>query len=172
MDKEQLKTLQTALENNPQCPRDVLSNFSPIYTPMGASGGKEVLVPVFLDHNEHNYFWYGYIQKATQGKSGYFSLLIWLRCPVNGQTHDQRLASFYDLAWKEKLFEPPTIQEPNEAFICTNTFDNAIAGLAHIISRFDIEKRCPHINSEYYDDPIDLNIITYFGNSKKLILQE
>ncbi|MEZ6855116.1 hypothetical protein [Halodesulfovibrio aestuarii] len=165
-----VQTIKNTLAHNKKC------TFTPetpvIFVTSGVTGGKELLVPIFLDHIGHKGFWYGYIQHATKGLSGYFSLLVWLNQPIKGENNNQLLSSFHNLAWKEKLFEPSTIQNEHDAFIHAHSFNDAVTGLIHIISQFDIEKRFPNEDSRYYDDPIELNIIMYLTNCQELILGE
>lgn len=166
----QYTLIKKALARNKKC------TFTPetpvIFEASGITGGKEVLVPIFIDHIGHKGFWYGYIQHATKGIDGYFSLLVWLKQPIKGENNSQLLFSFHDLAWRKKIFEPVTIQNKNDAFIHALSFDDALAGLIHIISQFDIDKRFPSEESEHYDDPVELNIIMYLTNCQELILGE
>lgn len=168
MYQEQIEAIQTALKNNPECPQNAPDNFSAIYIHKGRSGEKELLVPIFF-HRTRGY-WYGYIQKATKGLSGYFAVLVWLTKPVTGKNDRDRAESFHNLAWKEGLFEPPTIQNKHDAFAHTQTFSDALNALAHIIGRFEIEKRFPQEDSPFYQDPIDCSILMHLTDIEDLIL--
>lgn len=168
MYEELLQPIKNALEHNSLCSTPPPFSFYPIYVSEGFSDGQEILAPIFL--NKSKGYWYGYIQKATKGLTGYFSVLVWLTKPVIGKTDNERLESFHTLSWKEGLFEPPTIQKENDAFVHTSDLNNAVAALVHIIDQFDIEKRFPSEDSKFYPDPVDCSILIYLGDIEKLIL--
>lgn len=169
MNEEERKTLLVALENNPECPRNSPNNFAPIYTTMGPSGEKELLVPIFL-HKTRGY-WYGYIQNSIHNSGYYYSMIIWLHEVVTGTTKESFLTSFHHIAWKKKLTEPATIQKVDDVFVESETFNSAVNELCRMIQRFEIDKRFPSPDSPYYDDPIDFHVLFELTKIKDLLLR-
>jgi hypothetical protein len=133
-----------------------------IYCEKGLSGDQEVLAFIYSD-GPYSGFWYGQICRLSTQDIKFCAVIAWLSKFVNAHTPELLLERFHYTTLQLLEHEPCTIQNHDDALRISDTFEKAVIDLAEMIKLFDIKKRWPSEDSEYYNNPININILCLYG---------
>ncbi|WP_323034268.1 hypothetical protein [Pararhodobacter sp.] len=129
----------------------------------GPSNGPELIALLYADE-KHLGYWYGHIRRhPLEGEENYVACLAFCKVFINAPTVPLFFQRF-DYWTRIRLeYEPCTVQLPDDAYVLTGGYEEAIIALEIMIQRFDIEKRFPDEGARHHTDPIDMRVMDLFG---------
>lgn len=156
---EHTATIEQALADNHCCTAGLFGSLR-AYTKKDLDQ-PEMLAMMHLSDEEG--CWYGYIGPSLHGSSNYVALVVRLNHFLNARNLDMLFGLFNQHMVGLSAYHPCKIQAPDDAFMETNSFPEAVIALAEMIKRFEPVKRDPKISSPFYMDPYELRCFDYFG---------
>lgn len=160
-----VRHVETALARNPKCSAGMVARNSVFGIQHGPSGGPELLAILYADDSFFGY-WYGHILRHPENPGVFVSLIVWSEKLVNAKNIPLFFQRFHYWIEDRLYYEPCTIQSPNDAYWESNSFNDAAAALAIIISQFDFDKRSGFEGSNYESDPSEMRILQIYGLSE------
>jgi hypothetical protein len=149
------------LNKNKLCNTGLFGTKKALYFEKGPSGDKEVIA--FICDDGYSGYWYGQICRLATQDVKFVAVLAWLTKFVNAYTPEKLLDTYHYTTLKQLEYVPYKTQSPDDGIRISDSFENAVLDLAEIIKKFDIKKRAPDEDSEYYKDPTDLETLSLYG---------
>ena len=153
--------IEKSLAMNPQCGASAWVRPGARGIAKGPSGGPEILALVRADDSFFGY-WFGHVLRHPAKPGTYVSLLVMTEELPNADTVPLLFRRFHHWTKIEQRYNPCTIQHRDDAYDESASLEGAAANLARMIRRFDIAKRCPDEDGEYYDCPVELRILDVY----------
>lgn len=156
-----IRRIEKSLVRNPQCGASIWARPGVRGIAKGPSGGPEILALVRADDSFFGY-WFGHIMRHPEKPRTYVSLLVMTEELPNADTVPLLFRRFHHWMKVEQRYNPCLVQNRDDAYEESVSLEGAAANLARMIRRFDIAKRCPDEDGEYYDSPSELRILDVY----------
>lgn len=158
--EEAIFRLRRQLTSQPTTAAGIMTTRRVAWIPEGPSGDQELLALVFADDPSLR-CWYGYAGRHP-GRRGYVALLVDSHVFIDGKDASLVMQRFHFWIAQLGKFTPATIQQPDDAYAETVTWQGALDSLTEIVRRFDIRLRTGLPDHHADDRPIEMRIHDLF----------
>lgn len=155
-----LYTVEVALSASADCCTGLVAAKRAFGSPLGPSGGPEILA---LLHVDDFAYWYGHIMRHPKKDNTFVALLVWSEQLVNATNVPLLFRRFHYWIKDRLRYQPCTVQQDGDAYAECPSIETAAFSLAKMIQRFHIDLRWPDEDSLHAQDPDELRILSIYG---------